>query len=486
MTISSASAGSPSDNPMQVLFDVQHRCSRHSPEVDFHTRRDRLDRLQQLLDRCAPALAEAVHADFGNRPPRLTEIADMFVLRRMLAHARRDLRRWARRQKVRTPFYLWPGQAVLVPQPLGVVGIIAPWNYPVQLALGPAVAALAAGNRIMLKPSELTPRTSAVLADSVARHFGAEEFCVVQGGADLSAAFAALPFDHLFFTGSTEVGRKVAQAAAANLTPTTLELGGKSPCILDATCDLPDAALKIMHGKLINAGQTCIAPDYLMVPAGMENAFAAEARRAVARLYPGTRGNPDYASIINASHAARLRGLMDEAVGEGARLVPLAATDVPAPRMDSGADFSRQLMPVLVLDVKPTMRLMQEEIFGPILPVLAYDSLESAIETINSRPRPLAMYWFGRERKSLQEVLERTVSGGVTINDTLLHIAHENLPFGGIGESGSGAYHGEEGFRRFTHYKPVFLQSRLAPGRLLYPPYGKTFDRMLRLLRMRS
>jgi coniferyl-aldehyde dehydrogenase len=288
----------------------------------------------------------------------------------------------------------------------------------------------------------------------------------------------SLPFDHLVFTGSTQTGRKVAQAAAASLTPTTLELGGKSPCILDASVDLEAAAIKIAHGKLLNAGQTCIAPDYMLVPRGMEAAFADAFSRAVRRLFPVTQGNPDYASIINARQHDRLKGLLDDAQRQGARLAPVNPPAGP----DTG-HLARQMLPVLVFDTQPGMQLMQEEIFGPVLPVLAYDSLDQAIAYINERPRPLALYWFGRDTAAREQVLNGTVSGGVCINDTLMHIAHDNLPFGGVGESGWGAYHSVAGFLRFCQQKPVLISSRWARGDLLYPPYGPRFNTAMRLIK---
>ncbi|MEO7400835.1 MAG: coniferyl aldehyde dehydrogenase, partial [Polaromonas sp.] len=414
---------------------------------------------------------------FGVRSPQLTEIADLFVLRTLLSSTLKNLARWMKPVRVSTPLYLQPSRAWLQRQPLGVVGVISPWNYPLQLALGPVITALAAGNRVMLKPSELTPATSALLAALIGKAFALEELCVVQGEGSVAAEFASLPFDHLFFTGSTAVGRKVAEAAAANLTPTTLELGGKSPCIIDASCDLDAAALKIAHGKLLNAGQTCIAPDYVLLPKGQEAAFGEAFARAVAKLFPSIAGNADYASIISPRHHERLQALLAEAQGEGARL------QVVKPGAAAAGSASRQMAPVLVFDAPPTSRLLHEEIFGPILPVLAYDSPDEAIAYVNARPRPLALYWFGEDSAARDQVLARTVSGGVTVNDTLMHIAHPHLPFGGVGESGWGAYHGETGFLRLTLQKPVLLQSKWARGDLFYPPYGKRFERIMGLLK---
>ena len=484
--------GRMTSTPLRALFDTQYQASRQHIEVPLPLRRERLLRLRQLLNGHGPTLAAAVEADFGVRSPRLTEVADLFMLRTLMSHTLRHLACWMKPRKVSTPLFLQPAQAWVQRQPLGVVGVIAPWNYPVQLALAPAITALAAGNRVMLKPSELTPHTSAQLALLVAQFFSPEEFCVVQGDAALASDFAALPFDHLVFTGSTAVGRKVAQAAALNLTPTTLELGGKSPCILDADCDMADAALKIAHGKLLNAGQTCIAPDYVLLPRGRETEFSQTYRAAVARLFPQITGNPDYAAILTPRHLARLHDLLAQAQAQGATVQSMEpgarATTATAIATAPGnavpeAGSSRQMPPVLVWGATPSMALVQEEIFGPILPVLTYTHLDEAIAHINAGPRPLALYWFGRSEAVRDDVLRRTVSGGVTVNDTLMHIAHDNLPFGGVGDSGWGAYHGEAGFLRFCHQKSVLVQSRWASGALLYPPYGKRFDRVMNGLR---
>jgi coniferyl-aldehyde dehydrogenase len=315
------------------------------------------------------------------------------------------------------------------------------------------------------------------MGELIGQVFAPDEFCVVEGDALLAAAFTRLPWDHLVFTGSTATGRKVAEAAAANLTPTTLELGGKSPCIIDASCDLDSAALKIAHGKLLNAGQTCIAPDYVLVPQGSEAAFGEAFVRAVDRLFPSIQGNPDYAANINPRQHERLQALLAQAEGEGARL------QFVKPAAAAAQAASRQMAPVLVFGATPGMTLMQEEIFGPILPVLPYASLDQAITFINARPRPLALYWFGTDHAARDAVLARTVSGGVTVNDTLMHVAHENLPFGGVGESGWGAYHGEAGFLRFSQQKPVLVASKWARGDLFYPPYGARFDRVMGLLK---
>ena len=466
---------SPPDLPMRALFDAQYHASRQQIEVPLSQRRDRMHRMRQLIDQHGPALAEAVQADFGVRSPQLTEVADFLVLRALIGDLEKHLVAWTKPRRVATPLYLQPASAHIQRQPLGVIGVIGPWNYPLQLTLGPAVTALAAGNRVMIKPSELTPHSSALLAQLLHQAFAADELCVVQGGADVAHEFASLPFDHLLFTGSTAVGRKVAAAAAANLTPTTLELGGKSPCILDASVNLDDAALKIAHGKLLNAGQTCIAPDYVMLPRGMEAAFEQAYGAAVARLFPTIAGNPDYAAILTDRHLSRLQSMVSEAQAQGARVVTLG--------QGGTTPTSRQMAPSLVFDAPADSRLMSEEIFGPVLPVLSFETPDDAVTYINERPRPLALYWFGSNDAARDRVLQRTVSGGVTVNDTLMHIAHDNLPFGGVGESGWGAYHGEAGFLRFTQQKPVLVQSRFAMGDLFYPPYGAKFDRVMGLLK---
>ena len=470
---------------VRQLFDLQFRASREQVDVPLLVRRERLLRLGKMLHEHGPVLAAAVQADFGVRSPRLTEVADLFVLRAQLSHTLKKLSRWMKPKRVSTPLFLMPARGWIERQPLGVVGIISPWNYPLQLALAPAIDAIAAGNRVMIKTSELTPHTSAQLAGLVAQFFAPDEMCVVQGDAAVAALVASLPFDHLVFTGSTAVGRKVAMAAAANLTPTTLELGGKSPCIIDADCNLQDAALKIAHGKLLNAGQTCIAPDYILLPRGKEAAFTEAYRAAVARLFPYFEGNPDYASIIDSRHLARLRTMLQQAQTLGAQvevMTPVPGTPPPPPT-SIGDGIARQMPPVLVYGATEDMQLMQEEIFGPILPVISYERLDDAIQHINTSPRPLALYWFGQSDAVRDSVLKQTVSGGVTVNDTLMHITHDNLPFGGVGDSGWGGYHGEQGFLRFCHQKSVLAQSRFSLGSMLYPPYGPRFDRVMDLLK---
>jgi coniferyl-aldehyde dehydrogenase len=438
-------------------------------------RQDRLRRLNRLLETHADQFAAAISADFGARSAVEIRITETLVVQSAIAHARRWLPKWMKARRVGTAIAFRPGRARIIRQPVGVVGIISPWNYPLQLGLGPLVGALAAGNRAMIKPSEFTPQFSSALRTAIASHFSADEVVVVTGDAGVGKAFAALPFDHLLFTGSTHVGREVAVAAAKNLTRVTLELGGKSPAIIDASCDLDRIVDRLAWGKLINAGQTCIAPDYVLSPRGKIEHLVEALRTSMSRLYPHVSTNRDYSSIISERHLERLRDLVEDARSRGARVVEIE----PAIGEQPGG---RRLTPTLLLGVDDTMRVMHEEIFGPILPIVPYDSLNDAIDYVNRRDRPLALYWFGKSRTARERVLGGTISGGVSINDTLIHVAQENLPFGGIGPSGQGHYHGEYGFREFSKEKPVFFQSRFAGTGIIRPPYKPSIHRVLRLL----
>lgn len=464
-----------STEAMRQVFAQQRQAYAADPVAPHAMRLDRLNRLLDLLDRSAPEMARAISADFGHRPAQVTRLADVLITRAMILHARRHLRRWMAARRVRTAAIYWPGRSRVQAQPLGVVGIVSPWNYPVQLSLGPAASALAAGNRVMLKPSEAVPRFSALLQQAVAERFAPDEMAVVTGDADLARAFVSLPFDHLLFTGSTAVGRQVALAAAANLTPVTLELGGKSPAILNADCDLAEAAPRLMAAKLFNTGQTCIAPDYLLVHESLMPALPEALRSATAKLYPTLADNPDYAAVIDERQAARLQALLDDARALGARVMPLHGET---------ATRDRKLPPFAIFDIDDRMALTRQEIFGPLLPVIGYRHLDDAIAYVNARARPLALYWFGRNRVDLDAVLARTVSGGVTVNDCLLHVAQEALPFGGVGASGQGRYHGEHGFRTFSHDKPVFVQSPHAGTGMMAPPYGRAFEWLAKWVRL--
>jgi coniferyl-aldehyde dehydrogenase len=366
---------------------------------------------------------------------------------------------------------LRPARASVLPQPAGVVGIIVPWNYPLFLAVGPLIGALAAGNRAMIKLSELTPRFSALFAQLIGATFAPDHVCVIHGQVGMGRAFAALPFDRLLFTGSTEVGREVMQAAAANLTPVVLELGGKSPALIGPGARFDEAVMAVVSGKLFNAGQTCVAPDYVLVPRGRGADFIERARQVTARLYPDLAHNRDYTTIISAHHVERLDRLVAQASARGALVHALAE--------GGGDSAARRYAPVLVTGAPDDTALMQEELFGPVLPLVEYDTFEDAIAYINARSRPLAMYLFETDQGRIDAALTRSHAGGVTVNDTLLHVACEDLPFGGVGASGLGSYHGIEGFRAFSHMKAVLVQPRLNLRALVRPPYGKALATLM-------
>lgn len=463
---------------LRERFDMQRRAFASEPFPSLAVRKDRLKRLQALTENHEQAICEAIDADFGNRSAHETRFAELFVVRAGINHALSHVGSWMRARSVGTSLPFLPGKNRLLPQPLGVVGVVSPWNYPFQLAVAPATAALAAGNRVLMKPSELTPRFSALLADLVAEHFAPEEVDVITGDAETGKVFVSLPFDHLIFTGSTAVGRHVALAAAANLTPVTLELGGKSPAILDPSCDMDAAVRSIVFGKLLNAGQTCIAPDYVMVPQGQASALTKRFAEIVRKLYPSLQANDDYSSIVSDRHYQRLKSLIEEAAAGGAVVTEINPANETLPAE------GRKFAPTLVEKAPEDSRLMREEIFGPVLPILEYGSLDDAIAHVNRYDRPLALYWFGTDSAARERVLHETIAGGVTINDCLLHIAQERQPFGGVGASGTGAYHGEWGFRTFSKEKPIFLQSRFNGGALLHPPYGAMFERVLKMLRL--
>ena len=460
---------------LAAAFARIRAASRADPVAPLAERRRRLDTLEALLRDNVEALCAAVAKDFGQRSPHETRLLEIFPSLEGIRHTRRHLARWSKPQ--RRPVSLWfqPGRAEVRPQPLGCIGVVTPWNYPIYLAIGPLTAAFAAGNRALVKMSEFTPSTATALAELARRYFPDDELAIVEGDMAVAEAFTRLPFDHLLFTGSTAVGRHVMRAAADNLTPVTLELGGKSPAIVAPGYPLEKAAARILAGKSLNAGQTCIAPDYLFVPAGQQEAFCEVARRIVDKSYPDIARNPDYSAIVNERHYQRLSGYLEDARARGATIVPLA-------ECHAEAATRRCLPPTLIFGATDEMRVMQEEIFGPLLPVFTYEKLNDALEFINRRDRPLALYLFDNDRQRIRHVLDHTVAGGVTINDTILHIAQENLPFGGIGPSGMGHYHGHEGFLTFSKLKPVFYQSRINSIGLFNPPYGNLFERLIKVL----
>ncbi len=466
-------AGDITDANLSDLFAQQQAAQRATPVVPLEVRLDRLTRLQDALVTAEPALVAAISEDFTYRPALESRLYDIDLVLGEIRHAKRHLKRWMRVRRAPVPLIYKPARAEIRPQPLGVVGIISPWNFPVQLALAPMVAALAAGNRVMLKPSELTPRCSALLKDMLSGAFSPDEVATVTGGPEVARAFSALPFDHLFFTGSTAVGRKVAEAAARNLTPVTLELGGKSPAIIMPSADLDRAGRRIAWGKAMNAGQVCVAPDYVLVPRKKMLLMADAIMGAFMHYFPQGPENPDYAAIISEHHHARLEAMVKEAEARGVTLF----------RLDGALGEARKFAPTVVLDPPHDLALMQEEIFGPILPVLPYDDPQEALDFVAKHDHPLALYVFAEDKEEQEFWLENTRSGGVTVNDTAIHVGFATLPFGGVGPSGQGVYHGRYGFETFSHLKPVVRQAKYNGMSIAEPPFKGWRKRALKVMR---
>jgi coniferyl-aldehyde dehydrogenase len=453
------------------LLELQRAAQRKEGMPSARARIDRLYQLEDMVRKRAASIADAISADFGNRSRFETDLLETMVLVSAIRHARKNVKWWMQPSYREVGINFWPGAAWVRPEPLGVVGIVSPWNYPLQLALSPLVDAIAGGNRVIVKPSEQTPNFCDLLRRAISETFEEDAVAVVLGGPEVAAEFSRLPFDHLVFTGSTGIGRRVAAAAAENLTPTTLELGGKSPAIVCPSASMTKAVKAIAYGKFINAGQTCIAPDYVLVPRERTIEFAELIIGEAARAYPDL--GPDYSSMINERAFDRLTAAITEVEVAGAKVL---RHPVPSDRA------RRVLPPVVVIDAPQDSVLMREEIFGPVLPVIGYDSLADALDWVNSHPHPLALYVFAEDTREQSRVLDHTQSGGVTVNGTLLHIAQEGLPFGGVGASGWGAYHGKQGFEQFTHQRAVFRTGFFNSATLLAPPYGKRARRLLKFL----
>lgn len=456
------------------LFEAQRRAYAAHPMPPAAQRDQWLKALQDLLNTERQALIDAISQDFSNRSADETLLAEIMPSLHGIHYARKHLKRWMKPSRCAVGMAFQPASAKVIYQPLGVVGIIVPWNYPLFLCMGPLTGALAAGNRVMLKLSESTPATGLLLKQLLARIFPEDLVCVVLGEAEVGMAFSKLRFDHLLFTGATSIGKHVMRAAAENLTPVTLELGGKSPAIVSHTVPLKDAAERIAFGKTMNAGQTCVAPDYVLVPEDRVEAFVDTYRQVVRGFFPTLVDNPDYTAIINQRQLSRLNGYLSDATSKGAQLVPL---------FDQGQE--RRLPHSLLLNVSDDMTVMQDEIFGPILPIVPYKTLDQALAYVTERPRPLALYYFGYDKAEQQRVLTETHSGGACMNDTLLHVTQDDLPFGGIGPSGMGHYHGHEGFLTFSKAKGVFIKQRFNAARLIYPPYGKSIQKLIQKLFIR-
>ncbi len=441
-----------------------------APNAD--KRIERLDRCIGLLLDHRRDLEDALCEDFGARSREATAFTDIAASVGPLKHARENLRVWMKTEKRKTTpaiLGLFGARAEVRYQPKGVVGVISPWNFPVNLTFAPLAGILAAGNRAMIKPSEFTPATSALMARMFGGAFSEEEIAVITGGPEVGQAFSALAFDHLIFTGATSIARHVMRAAAENLVPLTLELGGKSPVIVGRSADMGVAAARVMAGKTLNAGQICLAPDYLFAPRDQVESFVTAAQGAVTKMFPTIKDNPDYTAIVAQRHFDRITAYVDDARAKGARIIELKP---------EGEDLSQQehrrIAPTLILDPTDDMRVMQEEIFGPLLPVKTYETIDQAVDYINAHDRPLGLYYFGADAAEQERVVSGTTAGGVTVNDVIFHVAQEDLPFGGVGPSGMGSYHGLDGFREFSHRKAIFSQIRkdIGPLQMMRPPYG--------------
>nr|WP_227686398.1 coniferyl aldehyde dehydrogenase [Psychrobacter sp. NG27] len=456
---------------MKAQFSRLQALSRTQPINDWQTRENQLDNLEIMLSDNQESFATAISADFGYRSQSETQFAELFPSFTGISHAKKHGKKWMKPHRAPISALYMPAHNEIQPQPLGVVGIMVPWNYPLFLAIGPMIDALTAGNRIMVKMSEAAPQFAQTFADAIARYFSPDMICVVLGEVDIAAAFSELPFDHLLYTGSTAVGKKVMAAAAPNLTPVTLELGGKSPVIVLDDANLESVVNRVMMGKTLNAGQTCIAPDYVLIPRQYHEQFIHLATEWMTKHYPNIESNPDYSRIINGEQFKRVKGYLDALSAEEVHALTAVESDIE----------TRLMPPVIVRDPAPDSDVMQNEIFAPILPLMHYETLDDAIAFVNARPRPLALYIFGDNYGGIEKVRNNTVSGGLCINEVLIHVAQHDLPFGGVGESGTGVYHGKDGFERLSHMKPVFVQSKLNGLNLLLPPYGGLFKKAMAL-----
>jgi coniferyl-aldehyde dehydrogenase len=468
---------------MQNLLQAQRAYFQKSTPRNYEMRLALLNRLENMVRHNESALIEAVHRDFGRRATQETQLLELVPLLAEIRHCKRHLKRWMRPKKVSVDWFFQPARAKVTYQPLGVIGIMGAWNYPISLILTPLANALAAGNCAMIKPSELAPATSELIATLIQQTFSPDEVTVVQGGADVAAQFAALPFDHIVFTGSGRIGQKVLAASVQNLTPVTLELGGKSPAIIHASYDVNDAADKIISAKLWNAGQTCIAPDYVLLHESQCDAFVQAVERAIQTRLPSLVSNPHYTHMINADAWRRMNEIVMDAESRGARVLQFN------PAHEVANEASGVFLPTLLLDVPVDARAMTEELFGPILPILTYRQMEEALSYVNERDRPLALYYFDDDTVRVDEVLRQVTAGGVSVNDCMLHYAQSRLPFGGVGASGMGAYHGHTGFLTFSKQMGVFVQNRLVAkvfGTLAKPPYSRWTDKLVRVLLSRQ
>lgn len=465
---------------MQAILDRQRAAYLAEGVVSSQTRIDRLERAVQVVKKHQKTFVKAMNEDFGHRSEHQSLFTDIASSIGPLRHAQQNLKRWQKKDKRKvTPgvLALLGARAWIEYQPLGVVGVISPWNFPVNLTFTPLAGVLSAGNRCMIKPSEYTPATSAAMAVGFAEEFDEEEIAVITGGPQTGADFSGLAFDHLLFTGATSVAKHVMRAASENLVPVTLELGGKSPVIISPKADMAPTTDALMAGKMLNAGQICLAPDYVFVPRNRMSEFVESSKRSVAKMYPTLLDNPDYTSVVNERHFQRINGYVDEARERGVEVV-----EINPANENFGQQSAYKIAPTFLIDPPEDSAVMQEEIFGPVMPIKSYDSLDETMDYVNSHERPLGLYYFGTDQQETDQVLGNTTSGGVTLNDVVMHVAQEDLPFGGVGPSGMGSYHGEDGFRTFSHAKAVFKQATFNPAEKLglRPPYGEKIMGLLK------
>ena len=468
-------------NEMHRVLELQKSLNIKEGAPDLELRKDRLDRVIAMVGKYDKHIVKAVNEDFGNRDPVMSAATEVASVIGPMEHAKKNLRKWMKTEKRKaaiaplgSALSLLGAKAEVRYQPKGVVGAISPWNFPMNLALAPLAGILSAGNRVMHKPSELTPSTSDLLKQMIEEYFDEAEMAVFVGDAEVGAAFSGLAFDHMIFTGGTSIAKHVMKAASENLVPLTLELGGKSPVVVGKNAKIKDTAQRVMQGKTMNAGQICLAPDYALVPEEKVEEFVKASVEVTSEMYPNMKDNDDFTSIINQRHFDRIQGYIEDAKEKGAEVVEINP---------SNEDFTQQphhkIPPTIVLNPSDDMKIMQEEIFGPVLPVKTYKEVNEPVNYINSKDRPLGLYYFGEDNTEKEFVLENTTSGGVTVNDVISHIQMEDLPFGGVGPSGMGSYHGYDGFKEFSHAKAVYKQSKLNLMKLagLVPPYKKKEDK---------
>ena len=470
-----------SEQKMNSTLQMQRDAYLKEGIVSAEIRIDRLQRGVDVLIKYNEKITDALNTDFTCRPREVTLLTDVGAGIAPMKHAIKHLRSWMKPEKRPTmfPFNLVGGRSRIEYQPLGVVGIIAPWNFPVNMVFAPLAGVLAAGNRAMIKPSEFTPVTSALMAEMIAEAYDPAEVAIFDGGPEVGQAFSNLPFDHMIFTGATSIARHILTAAARNLVPVTLELGGKSPVVISRSADIEKSLGRIMTGKTLNAGQICLAPDYLLVPEEKLHEVIAAAQKAVAQMYPRILDNPQYTSVINERHFQRLNGYLAEASERGQKIIPIN----PAKEDFSTQQGTLKIPPTLIPEPADDLKMMEEELFGPLLPIRTYNNFEETISYINSKPRPLAAYYFGDDKQEETALISRTTSGGVCINDVVMQVAQEDLPFGGVGPSGMGAYHGLKGFQTFSHAKSIYRQSSINIAKLggMLPPYGKATESTIKM-----